>query len=431
MKTLKNYKEVQLKNGAVLRYVKNSINKITATEIMFNCGSRVEEIPGLAHFTEHMFFTGTKTLNKEEVTKKYFDFIGSNAHTTYKNISFTGRVFTKEFEDYIKTVAMLITESTFTQDAVDKEIKVVQQEIARSKDNFRRKANEFHDYNIFEMETFKHSILGTTESVASITSDDVKKFVNKYFVAENTEIFVVSPLSLSKVKRIVEQSLVLQLPTNDKFEKLPLFLEPAPYKFFNKTKKADIDKNYIFIHFTSDRNFYDLEFVQKFSIVMKMLNDTSEGIMKDMRIKKSLVYGGGFYSSYFKDSSYIGFETECDKENVKEVLTTLAEYINNIKKVGFAEDLLKKVKRNYDYNEDANEPTSYNLLDGLYALRYRGKVFNKKDLKKIAISTTLEEANTMFNEIFNNPKMCVSIYGDVDEKEFLSDKKIKTIFKVK
>lgn len=431
MKILKRYKEVPLKNGAVLRYVKNSINKITTTEIMFNCGSRVEEIPGLAHFTEHMFFTGTKTLNKEEATKKYFDFIGVNAHTTYKNISFTGRVFTKEFEQYIQTVEMLINESTFTQTAVDKEIKVVQQEIARSKDDFRSKANEFHDYNIFGMETFKNSILGSEDSVASIKSKDVKNFVNKYFVAENTEIFVVSPLSLNKVKSIVENSLISKLPNNSNFKKLPVFLSPAPYKFFNKTKKTNIDKCYIFLNFSSDRNYYDLNFNRKFAIVMNMMNDTSEGILKDMRIKKSLVYGGGFYSSYFDNSSCISFETECDKENVNEVLITLAEYLNNIKKDGFTQDLLKKVKRNYDYNEDSIEPSSFNLLNELYTLRYRGKVFRKKDLNNLSTSTTLNEANDMFNEIFKNPKLCISIYGDVDKKLFLTDNKIKELFQIK
>lgn len=431
MRTLKNFKEVPLKNGAVLRYAKNNLNKITTTEIMFNCGSRVEEIFGLAHFTEHMFFTGTKSLNKEEVTKKYFDFIGSNAHTTYKNICFTGKVFTKEFEQYIQTVEMLINQSTFAQSAVDKEIKVVQQEIASCKDNFRRKAGEFHDYNFYQMETFKNSILGTAESVASIKSKDVKNFVNKYFVAENTEIFVVSPLSLSKVKAIVENSLVSKLATNSNFEKLPKFLQPAPYKFFNKIKKEAIDKCYIFLNFTSDRNYYDIEFNQKFSIVLKMLNDASEGIMKDMRYKKSLVYGGGFYDAYHETGSYICFETECDKENVNEVIITLAEYLNNIKAVGFEEALLKKVKRKYDYNEDAQEPRIHEKIGALYTLKYLGKVYRKKDLNKLSINTTLTEANEMFNEIFKNPKLSISIYGNVDKKLFLSDNKIKELFQIK
>ena len=121
------YKRVKLPNGGVLNYVKNNITKTSMVEILFNCGSRGDTIPGLAHFTEHMFFTGTDKLSKEQITKKYFDFISVNAYTGYTEIVFTGNVFTREFEDYISTVSMLITESTFSQEAVDKEIKVVQQ----------------------------------------------------------------------------------------------------------------------------------------------------------------------------------------------------------------------------------------------------------------------------------------------------------------
>ena len=84
MKIAKRYKNVSLNNGAVLRYSQNKLNKITSIEILFNGGAHKDTIPGLAHFVEHMFFTGTKTLSKQEVSKKYFDFIGTNAHTTSK-----------------------------------------------------------------------------------------------------------------------------------------------------------------------------------------------------------------------------------------------------------------------------------------------------------------------------------------------------------
>lgn len=63
------YKNFILPHGGKLRYVKNNISKTTSVEIDFYCGARCEKIPGLAHFTEHMFFTGTKDLNKEQVTK--------------------------------------------------------------------------------------------------------------------------------------------------------------------------------------------------------------------------------------------------------------------------------------------------------------------------------------------------------------------------
>ena len=115
------YKKITLPHGGVLYYTKNKINASTMLRLNFDCGSRCNTIDGLAHFTEHMFFTGTKTLTKEDVAKKYFDFINANAYTSMKSICFEGQIFTNELEEYLKTVAMLITESSFGQKNVDKE----------------------------------------------------------------------------------------------------------------------------------------------------------------------------------------------------------------------------------------------------------------------------------------------------------------------
>lgn len=430
-KIAKQYKNVKFPNGAILNYSKNKLNKITCVEIMFNCGARCDTIPGLAHFVEHMFFTGTKTMSKQEVTKKYFDFIGTNAHTTNKNISFTGKIFTKELSSYFSTVATLITESTFTQDAVDKEIKVVCQEIARSEDNFRRKADYFNDYNLTGLAVYKNTVLGSEKSVSSIKSKDVVKFVKNYFVAENVEIYITSPKSLSKVKKIVEKELISKLPTKNTFKNLPLFLPTKEYNFFYKTEKKDIDKCYIFINFESDKNYYDIEYNHKFGVVMDMINETSEGIMKDIRLDKSLVYGGGFYTSSSDKNSIIGFETECNKKNVCEVISTVAEYINRIKEQGFNTELFNKVKRYSEYSEESNEPRLHRKMNKLIQFKYFGKIIEPEYLNQLRKNTTLEECNEMFKHVFKNPKLSISIYGNIEKKELLSEKEIKKIFGIK
>ncbi len=140
------YKQTDLPRGGKLYYVKNRINASTVVDINFDCGSRFDTIAGLAHFTEHMFFTGTKDKSKEDIAKKYFDFIDVNAGTNIRYINFNGQVFTKEFADYLSTVAMMITESTFSEENVKNEIPVVQQEIAKSKDKYKRASAWLADY---------------------------------------------------------------------------------------------------------------------------------------------------------------------------------------------------------------------------------------------------------------------------------------------
>lgn len=424
------FKQTNLPHGGKLYYVKNTINESTAVDINFDCGSRFDTIPGLAHFTEHMFFTGTKTLTKEDIAKKYFDFIDVNAGTSTRYINFNGQVFTKEFADYLSTVAMMITESTFSQENVDKEIPVVQQEIARQKDKFKSISMWASDYLIFGNKEFKNTTLGSQKSVASITSEDVKQYVNKYFVANNLEVFVTSPYSLGKVKKLVIKNLESKLPVWDNFEKQPYFYYNVKNKNFHKIETKEIPKSYLYINFALNRNRWDFDFKRKFGLVMDMLNDYSEGILNALRLKKSLVYGAGIQDAYYEANGIVGFSTECDKENINEIIKTLANYLKDLAKNGFTQEQLDKAKRLYEYGEATKEVRLKKLTGKLYQFKYYGKVLKEKDAKKAIKSATLEEVNALYREVFENPTVSLFVYGNATKEEVMDKKEFNNLFKM-
>lgn len=424
------FKQTNLPHGGKLYYVKNRINESTDVDINFDCGSRFDTVPGLAHFTEHMFFTGTKTLSKEDIAKKYFDFIEVNACTSTRYINFNGQLFTKEFADYLKTVAMMITESTFSEENVEKEIPVVQQEIARAKDKYRTISAWIADYLTFGNPEFKNTTLGSQKSVASITSEDVKEYVNKYFVANNLEVFVCSPYSLGKVKKLVVKNLVNKLPVNDNFEKAPYFYYNVKNKNFHKIENAKIEKSYVYINFAMNRNRLDFDFKRKFGLVLDMLNDYSEGILNALRLKKSLVYGAGIKDSYYEKNSLAGFSTECDKENVNEVIITLANYLKDVAKNGFTQAQLDKAKRLYEFGEATKEVRLRKLTGRLYQFKYYGKIIKEKEAKKAIKSATLEEVNALYREVFENPTVSLFVYGNANKEEVMNKKEFNNVFKM-
>ena len=424
------YKQTNLPNGAKLYYVKNRINESTTVDINFDCGSRCDWIPGLAHFTEHMFFTGTKELTKEDIAKKYFDFINVNAGTSTRYINFNGQVFTKEFKDYLNTVAMMITESTFSAENIEKEIPVVQQEIARQKDKFKTMSAWQADYLTFGNPEFKNTTLGSQKTVASITSVDVKKYVKKYFVTNNLEVFVSSPYSLGKVKKLITNHLVNKLPVDDNFEKMPYFYYNVKNKNFHKIENKDIEKCYIYINFAMERNRWDFDFKRKYGLVLDMLNDYSEGILNALRLKKSLVYGAGIRDAYYEENSLSGFSTECDKENVNEVIITLANYLKELAKNGFTQAQLDKAKRLYEYGEATKEVRLKKLTGRLYQFKYYGKIIKTKEAKKSIKSATLDEMNALYREVFENPTVSLFVYGNATKEDIMNKKDFNALFKM-
>ena len=168
-------------SGLTLLYDKNNINNSTSIDVTFDCGARCDgEKAGLSHFCEHMFFTGTDKLSKQDVTKRYIDFIKSNAYTNYSEIRFTGSVITKRLCDYLIAVQDMICNSTFTKRAIEEEKKIVIQEIVSDTDRHFRHAGRLSAYELYGLECFAKGVLGTAESVNSITSKDIKSYVKKY-----------------------------------------------------------------------------------------------------------------------------------------------------------------------------------------------------------------------------------------------------------
>lgn len=425
---MKRYKIIDLPNGGKLYYVKNKITKSTLVSLQFLCGAREDTIPGLAHFTEHMFFTGTKDKDKKQISKQYFDFINTNAYTNTKDICFVGNVFTNEFDNYLTTVAELITKSTFSQKNVDTEIPVVQQEIASAKDKYYNYAWNSNNYNLFKHQVFKNYVLGSEKTIATIKSKDVKNYVKKHFVANNLHAYVASPMSVGHVKKLLVK-FSNSLPNKANYQPLPMkFLDIVDDSFF-KIDHNDIKKSYLFLNFTFNHNYLERDFKTKLDVVMSMVNNYTDGLQKQMRLEKSLVYGCYFSQNYYLTNATATLYTECEKGNINEILKTTADYIKSKLQNGFTQAELDKYKREWKYDEEVKEPRTNKYMTNLNHLALYGDVRKKKYIDKLIKNITLEECNALFREVFAVPRVSSTIYGDATKDDIMGKTEFKNLFK--
>lgn len=422
-------KSIKLNNGGKLFYVKNNVNKSTSVEISFDCGSRCDTIPGLAHFVEHMFFSGTKKFSRSEINKKYFNFIGSNAYTNSGLVAFDANLFTKEFNEYVKTVAMLITESTFKQKEIDKECGIIKQEIARKKDKQTALSDSLNIYNLTGLKIFKdYGALGTEDSISTIKSKDVKNFVKKYFVANNLQVLISTPLCLGKVKDILNKELVAKLPVDENFQPLPKFVKYVNNPNFVDLKTKDLGKNYIRINFVNNHNVYDLKYIATKTFVQDMINDISTGMLKKIREEKSLVYNASVTTQILNDKHTVEtFYTECETKNVNLVIESFAEYIQDVCTNGFGESQFKQAKRMFKYSQETRQPSVYHLMNRLYKFQVYGKDV-EKEVKNLKAKVTLEDCNALVKEMFKTKGVSMSVYGDISKKDLIKNKQFENLF---
>lgn len=420
------YKNITLPHGGQLIYAKNNRTKSNIIKIEFECGSRCDgELAGLSHFTEHMFFTGTKNMTRADVVKKYFDFVDVNAATSHKFIDFTADIMNDEVKSYFETVSILINESTFEEKEIESERKVINQEITRYADNFSRISASYFDWLIQRQIEYKEMILGSKETIAKIKQSDIRAYVDKYFVANNVRIFITSPMSFSNIKNIVID-FVDNLKLNNDLPFLALVDDKtSDLSFFEIKNNPVIDKNYLYVGFKVKFGFYEDVLRTKLGFILAMVDDLSEGVKKYIREEKNLVYSSSMKPWFNLEDGVIVFSTSLEKENINECVTTLFDYINMIKREGFSQTLFDKTKLMYKRQLAKRESLLSDYTKAIYLLKYLKKIKKDKFFNDIRQNITLEECNTMFNEIFSDTETCMLVYGNATKEDVMKKSEFK------
>ena len=411
-------------SGLTLFYETNTVNKATSVEISFDCGARCDgEFPGLSHFCEHMFFTGTDKLSKQDVTTRYYDFIDVNAFTNNAEIAFVGTIVSGKLGQYLSTVQDMICNSTFKPKAVEEEKKIVIQEIVQDADRHGRHADRLRAYELYKKEYFKYGALGNKESVSKIQSKDVKNYVKKYFVNNNCYVSICSPLSFSKIKKIVKKNFEQLMPTNNL---KPLVNDESKLidgEYVNVYKK-DIGKNFVSIAFKFKRSGPDLKYRAIMGTVCNMIDDISDGLTKELRIDNSLIYSMGSDYMINKVNSYMAIYTEISSQNIKPCLDIIINYIKNIIANGFTKEQLKKEQEKDDYYWQTKVYRPVDIKNNLTRLRFYGKFVSDKEIHHLVQHLTLDEINLAVRELFSSAQIQLFVYGNADKKDVYTIKQI-------
>lgn len=416
-------------SGATLIYEKNTINKITNLRITFDCGSRCDDkLNGLAHFVEHMFFTGTKDKNKQQISKEYFDFVGVNAFTNTQTIRFGGEVFSNELGDYLSLVSRLINDTTFSTKNVEEEKKVVLQEIVKDSDNYKHKASRESAYDLYGEDYLKVGVLGTKKTVSAIKSKDVKDFVKKYFVANNCYIYVVSTLPFEKVKKLVEKNLISKLQIDNNLIVTTYNGTVVTDKWKVTVKKADIDKNFLHIAFRVNDGFNNIDKLVTAFALTNIMSNVTDGVLKTLRLEKGLVYSGYFYIDCNKESSAVVFVTELAKENIKEAIKTLAEYLKNLKQNGLDSELVERDKRETLFEMESKVlGPRYDCYD-LTSYRDFGRIVTDQNISAMRLQVDKIQLDELIREVFGSTNVVCSVLGDAEKQDMFTLKEIKELF---
>lgn len=316
-------------NGLKFIY-KKSNSELSSICISLDAGAAHDgDRLGIAHITEHMVYKGTETRSEKEINTELSSIFGfQNAMTNYPYVVFYGTLLSEDLKKGLDLFSDILLSPVFTEEGFNEELEIIKQELKEWDEDLEQFIEDKLYYNCMENRRIKYPIIGTKESLNSVTIDDAIDFFNDYYCANNATITIISNLEFEEVKDMVEEYFI-----DWRSEKLPeiekSIIIPKGGVFIDK--KEEINSSKIQIIFPiDDLNQWEIKALRIFN---QYFGEGVNSILFDtLRTKNALVYdvltrvANEEYIKVYK----ITYSTA--HENVEKSIEIIKELIKNINK---------------------------------------------------------------------------------------------------
>ena len=167
-------------------------------------GRKVHAPAGIAHFLEHKMFDlpGGRDVSAELAALG----AGTNAFTSYDMTAYYISC-TENFEPALKLLLEFVSTPYFTEESVQKEIGIIDQEIGMNEDSAETKSFEWLMQSMYREHPIRIPILGTSESIREITPQLLYDCHRAFYAPGNMILCVVGDVDPDRVAGIAEEIL--------------------------------------------------------------------------------------------------------------------------------------------------------------------------------------------------------------------------------
>ena len=332
VKTGEFYKK-KLKNGLTVLFEKRDIPVISSSvSVKFGGEYESQELKGVSHFIEHLVFKGTKNRTVKQISEDIEKKGGIlNAFTSEEITSFWNKLPHEHLDIGIDIVSDLSLNPLFKDIEIEKERRVILEEIKMYRDNPQMYVVE-KIKDLLYKKPFGMSLAGTPQTMGTITRKEILETFDSVYSTNNMILTVVGKADFSEICKLGEKL----FPTEKKIveEKIPIMENQS---LIEKRRGVDQANMILAWHVPSlqDKMRYSIEILD--TILGKGM---SSRLFREIREKRGLAYAvKGFLEqdkNYGYEMIYVG--TTKDKvKKVKELILQEIKKMQSLEKKDFDE----------------------------------------------------------------------------------------------
>ncbi|MFD2044152.1 M16 family metallopeptidase [Ornithinibacillus salinisoli] len=360
------------KNG--LRVVLENIPSVRSVTIgiWVLTGSRNENEAnnGISHFLEHMFFKGTETRSATDIAEA-FDSIGGqvNAFTSKEYTCYYAKVIDTHKEYALEILADMFFNSSFDEEEMEREKKVVYEEIKMYEDTPDDIVHDILARASYGEHPLGYPILGTEKQLKTFKPQTLRNYIKERYTPENVVVSVAGNVDESFIGKVESYFGAYESTNNPQSISEPAFM--ANHIERNKdTEQAHLCIGYNGIA-VGHENIYSL-------VIMNNVlgGSMSSRLFQEVREKQGLAYSVFSYHSSFLDSGMLTIYAGTGKDQLSLLKDTIEKTTETLIANGLSDKELKNSKEQLKGSlmlslESTNSRMSRNGKNELLLKRHR------------------------------------------------------------
>lgn len=405
-------KIVNLKNGIPIYFEAIETSKSVSIGIYVKTGSKYENRgeEGISHFLEHILFKGTKTRSAMMISEEIDDVGGHiNAFTSKETTGYYVTILSEHIEKAVEILSDIYLNSTFPEEEIEKEKKVVIEEIRMYEDIPEEKIHDENSEFVLQGSGAANPVLGTEESVNSLTRDSIINYWKERYTTDNMAVAVAGNFKEDELITLLEKYLGSLKSKKSDREYNKNFNLMSGEKLINK------ETNQVHLCF----NTRGVSFLDKEKYILSIISSVLGGNMSSRLFQKIREERGLAYSIYTYTTSYFegGIFTAyagTTKENYKEVIDIIKTEFNEMKKKGITEDELRKSKNQILSSMVFSMETSKGRMSRLGNMFTNyGKIVEVDETAERIKKVKVEDVIEFSKKIFDDKNYSLTVLGDI------------------
>jgi predicted Zn-dependent peptidase len=428
------FQKTVLKSG--LRIITVPMKNTEAVTILalVGTGSKYEkkEINGISHFLEHLYFKGTKKRPTPIAVAETLDKIGGifNAFTSEEYTGYFAKVSTLNFELALDWVSDIFLNSILPEKEIEKERGVITEEINMTLDNPMNHIQNLWSQLLYGDQPAGRPITGSKENIKIISREDLAKYRENQYAAENTIISIAGNInpkkSLERVKKYFSK--IKNLKPEKKTRVIDASIRSASTLSHNRRVEKQ-EKPKILLHFKETDQahlcfgvrgyniFHPLRYAQEL-LALILGGMMSSRLFVKIRGKLGMAYYINTDINTNPDTGYLVTQAGVDNTKIEiAVSTILAEYKKISQKI-VPDEELKKAKDNIKGRlslllESSDAQASFYASQDLL----EKKILTPKEIFNQIDKISSDDILKLAKYIFRPEKLNLALIGPFKNKE--------------